>query len=61
MDDRPSLALRVAGTLDALTEEPLIAAIAVGIGAELAAPTTGVLAFGLAWLGWLIVSRIRRA
>lgn len=39
--------------------EPLLAAAVIGVGAELHAPATGLLAFGLCWYLPLLVDRIR--
>jgi len=39
--------------------ETIIVAVLIGIGSELVAPTTGVLAFGLAWGLPVIIDRIR--
>jgi len=41
--------------------EAIIVAAVIGIGSELVAPTTGVLAFGLAWALPVVIDRIRRA
>lgn len=58
MSDEPSIATRAAAALGAA--EPIIVAGIIGIGAELASPSMGVLAFGLAWFVALLVELVRR-
>jgi len=45
----------------ATAAEAIIVAVIIGIGSELVAPATGVLAFGLAWALPVVIDRIRRA